>query len=156
MSYNFQPLIHVNEQNLWIQTRYRMRMETKYSIRNGETFCLCLIQRNPSVSILLKTNVNSTQNLATLLINLSELEIYYFTVYCFNVYFTDVTSLIWFVVIVDVENSKARRSANKFSKSQIRKFVDLNNFIDLRTFRNESQAGDAYRNTQPAEVRQKM
>jgi hypothetical protein len=53
----------------------------------------------PFIFNTLKTNVNSTQNLATLLINLPELEIHYFTVYCFTVYFTDVTSLIGFIVI---------------------------------------------------------
>jgi hypothetical protein len=34
-----------------------------------------------------------------------------------------------------VQKSKGGRSAKNFSKSQIRKFADLNNLLDLRKFR---------------------
>jgi hypothetical protein len=36
-----------------------------------------------------------------------------------------------------VYSAKADRSANKFRKSQIRTFVDLNNLLDWRSFKTE-------------------
>ncbi len=51
-----------------------------------------------------KDNNELNTKLSHLLITLPELEKYYFTVYCFTVYFTEVTSLIGYIVKIDMEN----------------------------------------------------
>jgi hypothetical protein len=40
-----------------------------------------------------------------------------------------------FGALQTIKKPKGGRSANKFRKSQIRKFAELNYFLDLRTFR---------------------